>query len=392
MAALLGVNSVNTLMSDLYNTYKGQPISTQMLEEFLLCKNGNAQIVSAFHRFVYGFPNPGPPSELWLKDDPAYIGANEWDGPFWDSPDLWIRHQDDGGTTHQSPEYGQDNWFYARVRNKSGAGTCQHFVVTFHSKEFAGTQFIYPSDFLPCTAAKAEFELDPDETRIVKARWPRALVPPAGSHACLLASVIAHSDHPTSGKHVWEHNNLAQKNLTIVDLLPNTFIIIPVVIRNLFREGLSRYELEVWRDKAFRDYEVSLVHTSKELFGLYRKGKISPLGDHLKIKSQQAPDHLLDCGGHVPAFDSVRDNRLLTSDNPDLIVQRFPDAFQVAFLSGKKAKIPVNLPVFSQYVVGFKMIVPENAKKGEVIKTHFVQRNAKTKQITGGIAVQVQVK
>ena len=274
MAALLGVSSVNTLMGDFYNTYKGQPVSTLMLEEFLLCKSGNAQIVDAFHRFVYGFQDMAPVPELWLKDDPAHTGANEWDGPFWDSPDLWIRHQDDGGTTHQSPEYGQDNWFYARVRNTSRAGTCSHFVLSFHAKAFAGTQFRYPADFLPCIAAKAEFALDPGETRIVRARWPRGLIPPAGSHACLLASVIARSDHPTADEHVWEHNNLVQKNLTIVDLLPNAFIIIPVVIRNLFNEGLTRYELEVWRDKAFHDYDVSLVHTSKQLFGLCRGGNM----------------------------------------------------------------------------------------------------------------------
>ena len=391
MAALLGVSSVNTLMGDFYNTYKGQPVSTLMLEEFLLCKSGNAQIVDAFHRFVYGFQDMAPAPELWLKDDPAHTGANEWDGPFWDSPDLWIRHQDDGGTTHQSPEYGQDNWFYARVRNTSRAGTCSHFVLSFHAKAFAGTQFRYPADFLPCIAAKAEFALDPGETRIVRARWPRGLIPPAGSHACLLASVIARSDHPTADEHVWEHNNLVQKNLTIVDLLPNAFIIIPVVIRNLFNEGLTRYELEVWRDKAFHDYDVSLVHTSKQLFGLCRGGKISRLNNELKAHMPRTHDYSLDCGGHLHAWDLVRDNSLLTSDHPDLIAQRFPDAVQVAVPPGDTAHIPVDLPRFSQHVIGFKVAVPTHAKNGAVIKTHFVQRHAKTNQITGGIAVQVRV-
>ena len=362
-----------------------------MLEEFLLCKSGDAQIVDAFHRFVYGFQDMAPAPELWLKDHPAHTGANEWDGPFWDSPDLWIRHLDDGGTTHESPEYGQDNWFYARVRNTSRAGTCSHFVLSFHAKAFAGTQFRYPADFLPCIAAKAEFALDPGETRIVSARWPRGLVPPAGSHACLLASVIARSDHPTADKHVWEHNNLAQKNLTIVDLLPNAFIIIPVVIRNLFSEGLTRYELEVWRDKAFHDYDVSLVHTSKQLFGLCRGGKISRLSNELKAHMPRTHDHSLDCGGHIHAWDMVRDNSLLTSNHPDLIAQRFPDAVQVAVPPGNKALIPLDLPQFSQHVIGFKVAVPTHAKKGAVIKTHFVQRHAKTNQITGGITVQVRV-
>ena len=122
MAALLGVAQLNALMRDLYVAHKGHPVSTAMIEEFLLCKSGNAQVVDAFHRFVYGFGDPSPAPDLWLRDDPGDPGADAWGGAFWDSPDLWIRNDDDGGTTHQSPEYGQDNWFYARVRNKGGAG------------------------------------------------------------------------------------------------------------------------------------------------------------------------------------------------------------------------------------------------------------------------------
>ena len=190
MAALVGVATLNDLMSDCYKRHRGDPVSTQMIEEFLLSKNGNPQIVDAFHRFVYGFPDPSPAPQLWLKDDAAHTGADVWSGAFWDSPDLWVRNQDDGGTAHQAPEHGQDNWFYARIRNKNTAGACKHFAVTFQAKPFAGTEFVYPADFLPCVAAKVEFDLAPGATRIVKAKWPRAQIPAAGTHTCLLASVI----------------------------------------------------------------------------------------------------------------------------------------------------------------------------------------------------------
>jgi hypothetical protein len=177
MASLLGVSNLNVLMGDLYDTHKGNPVSTQMIEGFLL-SSGEARVVDAFHRFVYGLSDPSPAPDLWIKDDPAHGGADQWEGAFWDSPDLWVRNADDGGTDHQSPEYGQDNWFHARVRNKAGAGEAEHFVVTFHSRGFASTQFVYPADFLPCITAKAEFALAPNDTRIVKAPWPRELVPP----------------------------------------------------------------------------------------------------------------------------------------------------------------------------------------------------------------------
>ena len=219
LASMLGVATLNALMGELYEAHKGGlPVSTARLEELLVSRSGNPAVVGAFHRFVYGLGNPAPAPDLWLRDAAADPGADAWGGEFWDSPDLWIRNADDDLTTHQSPEHGQDNWFYARVRNKAGAGAATHFVVTFHARGFAGTEFLYPNDFLPSIAAKAEFDLAPGATRVVKARWPRHLVPAAGTHTCLLASVLTRSDLPVAGRHVWEHNNLAQKNLMVVDL------------------------------------------------------------------------------------------------------------------------------------------------------------------------------
>ena len=45
----------------------------------------------------------------------------------------------------------------------------------------------------------------------MKAQWPASLVPPVGTHACLLAAVLTRGDPPGAGLNVWEHNNLAQK-------------------------------------------------------------------------------------------------------------------------------------------------------------------------------------
>jgi hypothetical protein len=100
-------------------------------------------------------------------------------------------------------------------------------------KQFAGVEFQYPGDFLPCVAAVAGFNLGPNSSTIVKARWPRNLVPAAGTHACWLASVLTRFDQPVVGRHVWEHNNLAQKNLTVVNLKPDTFLALPFVVNNL---------------------------------------------------------------------------------------------------------------------------------------------------------------
>ena len=102
-----------------------------------------------------------PATDLWIRDAVGDPGADAFTGPtFWDSPDLWIRHADDNGTAHQAPEFGQDNWFYARVRNR-GSSTARAFVVTFNVKLWAGTEFVYPGDWDPFVSRRWASTLRP---------------------------------------------------------------------------------------------------------------------------------------------------------------------------------------------------------------------------------------
>lgn len=390
IASTIGVGTMNNLMGDLYDRHKGNLVSTQMIEEFLLCNSGNPDIVDAFHRFVYGLGNPSPVPDLWMRDDPADTGADLWGGTFWDSPDLWIRNNDDGGTAHQSPEFGQDNWFHARVRNKAGGGNAAHFVVTFHSKGFAGTQFQYPDDFLPCIAAKADFDLAVGATRIVKAKWPGSLIPPAGTHTCLLASVITRSDHPIAGRHVWEDNNLSQKNLMVVDLEPNMFIVIPIVIRNWRLRFDPLFDLETRKPEAAEGISVSLIHKSKEFFKA-SKADIKRFKPEFLSSTSRRKIVRLECGSEVPTPNVASRGQLLTSDRPELLFRRFPDAYEAQFEDAERSKLTVNIPAFTQSVVGLKIAVSDKPKTNKPIKLHFVQRNVTTNQIVGGIAVQLTV-
>jgi hypothetical protein len=114
-------------MTDFYKQNKEMPVPTMDLREFLVCRSGNAQLVDAFYRFVYGFTDPSPARDLRLRDDTGHGGSQVRTGPFWNSPDLWVRKANYNGTDHQSPRYGQDNWFYARVRNRSAIATAPIF-------------------------------------------------------------------------------------------------------------------------------------------------------------------------------------------------------------------------------------------------------------------------
>ena len=123
LASMVGVADLKAHLRAFYGQHQSRPTTTADMEALLVCRSGEPRVVDAFHRFVYGFPDPSPAPDLWIKDDPGDPGGNLWAGRFWDSPDLWIRYADDGGTAHQPVEHGQDNWFYARVRNRSTTAT-----------------------------------------------------------------------------------------------------------------------------------------------------------------------------------------------------------------------------------------------------------------------------
>ena len=106
IASLLGVAAIRSLMGEFYRARQPGLATTADLEAFLVSRSGVASLVNAFHRFVYGFPDPSPAPDLWIKDDPGDPGGDFWAGTFWNSPDLWIRHADDGGTAHQPVQHG----------------------------------------------------------------------------------------------------------------------------------------------------------------------------------------------------------------------------------------------------------------------------------------------
>ncbi len=384
MAALLGAAPLNALMKAFYLERYPRPVKTEELEAYLLARGGNPTCVDAFQRFIYGLADPSPLPDVWLRDDVADPGADEWAGRFWDSPDLWIRNRDDDALEHQSLEYGQDNWIYARVRNRSANGTARHLAVSFNVKQYAGSQFVYPADFLPAITAATDFELGPGESRIVKARLPRSSVPPPGSHPCLLAAVFSRFDHPQAGRHVWQQNNLAQKNLSVVDLAPNTWIVLPVMAFNL-RARLTRTVLfELRRPKGLENLAANLL--------LDRGAVPSKLRANAQVLAKplshlQPTPEALDCACHPLAKDEQLE--LLTSKRPELLFDAFPAALELAFARGAKAELPVRLQPLIAQRVGLRISVPANAKRGSSFLIDLVQRE--NGKVVGGVALRINV-
>lgn len=189
--------------------------------------------------------------DIHVRDDLADDGLGPSAGAFWGGVDIWVRNANDNvapagyaahaDTVHQPPIYGQSNWVYVRFRN-IGALPSHPFYVRVYLAHWPGTEFVYPDDFIPSVRPSDPLpdplvrgtyligeamvtSLGAGSEGVVGVEWPSALVPPhevtVGGvtvtwHPCLLVEVTPHDGFTPTGSHVWENNNLAQKNLSIV--------------------------------------------------------------------------------------------------------------------------------------------------------------------------------
>jgi len=189
--------------------------------------------------------------DLCIKDSPDDFGAepNVTTINPWNSRDMWIRRNNDGGTEPQNPEYHptKPNYIYVRVTNKgcdTSTGTEQ--LKVYWSK--ADTSLSWPvhwngSTFPNTTIVRGNMistknipVLKPGEETIIVFPWitpnPNnyALINPNPWHFCFLARIdtpadpMAINETATLMSNVRNNNNIAWKNVTIVDLEPNSFV------------------------------------------------------------------------------------------------------------------------------------------------------------------------
>lgn len=188
-------------------------------------------------------------SDVYLRDNPADTGEVPSTGEFWNSPDIWVRNSDDGGTVHQDTIRGRDNYVYVRVHNR-GLAEATNVKARVYLSSFAGTQFIYPGDWIPRNPAgggslgvpgtyligEAQIStLPPGDSQVVSVRWVSSLIPPELNwHPCLLVEVSPNDGPLTVGNNVWHNNNLGQKNITIINARRGKLVDLPFVIGSKF--------------------------------------------------------------------------------------------------------------------------------------------------------------
>ncbi|MHA1906296.1 MAG: S8 family serine peptidase [Candidatus Thorarchaeota archaeon] len=186
--------------------------------------------------------------DTWIMENSTDVGDVPVSPP-WISPDVWVRNVDPAidlpaeVTQHQSPIRGQDNWVYINLRNRGVVDSLDVYVRVFITR-WAGTQYIYPDDFIPTNnpgtiptpplepgtykVGEAHIETIPAGGVVtINMKWESALIPPASvtidgviyswADACLLVDVSPHDGPTPTGINTWDNNNLCQRNVFPVD-------------------------------------------------------------------------------------------------------------------------------------------------------------------------------
>jgi hypothetical protein len=405
LAADLGIATLLSHMAGIYQDRIDRRYTTPEIEGELIRRSGQLQIATYFDRFVYGFGSPpaGSQPDLYLRDASDDTGDMPYPGTFWLSPDIWVRNNDDGGTSPQDPESGQDNWLYARVHNR-GTATARSFVVGFKINIWAGTQFVYPGDWFPLTAAVVGFDLAPGDSQIVKVRWPKEDIPPVGSHGCLLALVYNTEDAPAPGSRVWEHNNLAQRNLTIVNMIADEWAQFAFRIGSRFTGQSQFHTLELIRRKGRSDIEAVITHRHPEaveaLWRSFERNKaVAAIEPHQRlemsapqeIQFHTGPAKLRPAAGSKLLFDFGDSHRLPPARNQASFVKDSQGSMAIRFDHGRRAAFPIGLGAGQTMNLLLRVKTPAAARPGDNTLVELVQRDAHGRAV-GGISVQINIK
>lgn len=170
----------------------------------------------------------GAPPAVDVYIDDGRNGEYTYQSNFWNTTDLWVRNNPDGGLTHQTPIVGVPNYMYVRVKNR-GSETANNVVVSAYNC-IPAAGLVWPDDWQPMTTAQlpASGPIPSGGDTVV---GPFEWTPQVIGHECVLASVSADDDlsnaDPASMRPCatgpiphWRlvpfDNNIAQRNLAPV--------------------------------------------------------------------------------------------------------------------------------------------------------------------------------
>jgi zinc metalloprotease ZmpB len=147
-----------------------------------------------------------PPVDVYIDDgrhgEYMYGPANQYPylQKFWETTDIWNRHEPDGHLQHQTPIVGRRNYAYVRVRNRGTLAAANVVVHGWHCRPSAG--LVWPDDWKPMTTASRPIPNLPAGGQSVVG--PFEWHPQHPGHECMLMSATVSGDlannDPASGR------------------------------------------------------------------------------------------------------------------------------------------------------------------------------------------------
>ncbi|TXD70555.1 hypothetical protein [Aequorivita lipolytica] len=188
--------------------------------------------------------------DLYVKDIVNDIGQepNIHTDVFWNSKDIWVRNQNDGtiNQEHQNPVYhpSNPNYVYVRVSNKGCSTSSGNDQLKLYwakantaldwDEYWTGQVLVGNVKMGDTLGTKIIPPIVPGSETILEFEWP---VPnpqdyiginPNPWHFCLLSRIESNDDPMTFSEgtfitdNVKNNNNIAWKNTTVIEIIPNT--------------------------------------------------------------------------------------------------------------------------------------------------------------------------
>lgn len=200
-----------------------------------------------------------PNLDLYVKDSQTPLDTgiqpNTVTPYMWNSQDIWVRVYADNGLVHQNPDYsptGNPNTVYVRVKNRSCVPSTGNEKLRLYWAK-AGTSLSWPASWNGTTILGGQSMGNLIGTVLIPALLPgqEAIVPfswvvpnPANYagiiaepwHFCLLTRIDAPNDPMAStettdlNENVRRNNNIAWRNVTVVDAIANNSVPVGGVI------------------------------------------------------------------------------------------------------------------------------------------------------------------
>jgi hypothetical protein len=197
--------------------------------------------------------------DVCISDGPLDTGAEPSlpqppCGSYWCSPDIVVNHINSGGgpnlplPAHQNPEKGQSNYAYAQVRN-CGNATAYNVDVEIYLAE-AATGLSWDGDWTSLGVSTVPI-LPVGETYLID---PVEWNPPETGHHCMVARLVTPQDMPTNEttsifNNTKINNNIAWRNLNIVDLLRDRAVSVNFIMRQTSDVAPTRLVIRVTNEK-----------------------------------------------------------------------------------------------------------------------------------------------